>query len=103
MEHLLLRLPGCRALLADVHRSAGGHGIGYGMMLIRKRKALTLGRALHVPVFLVPSTQALNVAVALLESDDVEIVRARSWRGRGLLAVWWLAAPFRVGNPWLWL
>jgi putative glycosyltransferase (TIGR04372 family) len=102
MDHLLVRLPGCRALLADVHRSADGHGVGYGMMLIRMRKALTLGRALDVPVFLVPSRRALNMAVARLESDEVQIVRAESWRGRGLLALWWLAAPFRVGNPSLW-
>jgi putative glycosyltransferase (TIGR04372 family) len=54
-----------------------------------------------VPVFLVPSKRALNAAVARLESDEVEIVGAESWRGRCLLAVWRLAAPFRVGNPWL--
>jgi putative glycosyltransferase (TIGR04372 family) len=103
MDHLLVRLPGCRALLADVHRSADGHGIGYGMMLIRMRKALTLGRALRVPVFLVPSTQALNAAVTRLESDEIDLVRSASWRGRALTVVWRLAAPFRVGHPWLWV
>jgi putative glycosyltransferase (TIGR04372 family) len=103
MDHLLVRLPGCRALLADVHRSADGHGIGYGMMLIRTRKALAVGRALRVSVFLLPSKRALNAAVARLESDEIEIVRAESWKGRGLMAVWWLAAPFRVGNPWRWV
>jgi putative glycosyltransferase (TIGR04372 family) len=103
MDHLLVRLPGCHALLADVHRSADGHGIGYGMMLIRMRKALALGRALHVPVFLVPWAKALNPAVAWLESDEVDIVPARSWRGRALTLVWWFAAPLRVGHPGLWL
>ena len=103
MEHLLVRVRGRRLLLADVHRGSGGHGVGYGMTLIRMRRVLLLGRVLPATVFFVPSRSALNTAVTELESDDVRIVRPRSAAARALTALWILAAPFRIGDPWLWV
>ena len=102
MDHLLVRLPGRRVLLADVHRSADGHGVGYGMLLIRMRRVLLLGRMLQVPVCFVPSGNALNAAVTSLQSDDCLIIPPASWCGRCLAVLWRLSAPFRVGDPWLW-
>ena len=102
MEHAIYRLPGRRVLLANVHHSADGRGIGYGQMLIRMRRALLLARMTGMAVYLPPSGHAVNRAVLELESPDVEIVRARSWTAR-VLRVWWvLGAPFRLGRPWLW-
>jgi putative glycosyltransferase (TIGR04372 family) len=103
MDHLLVRLARRRVLLADVHGSPDGQGIGYGMMLIRMRRALLFARMADVRVFFVPSRASLNAAVTSLESDDVAIVPAGSWRGRALTLLWHLAAPFRIGSPWLWL
>jgi putative glycosyltransferase (TIGR04372 family) len=103
IEQLFVRLPGRRLLLADVHRSLEGHGVGYGMMLIRMRRVLAVGQMLRVPVFFVPSRKALNTAVTSLECDDPVIIPAGSWTARGLTALWWIAAPFRVGHPWLWI
>jgi len=87
MEHLLVRVRGRRLLLADVHRGSGGHGVGYGMTLIRMRRVLLLGRVLSATVFFVPSRSALNTAVTELESDDVRIVRPRSAAARALTAL----------------
>lgn len=103
IEQLFLPLPGRRVLLADVHRSLEGHGVGYGMMLIRMRRVLVVGQMLRAQVFFVPSRTALNTAVTSLECDDPIIVPGGSWTGRGLTALWWIAAPFRVGHPWLWV
>lgn len=102
MEHLILRLPRRRVLLANVHESPDGHGVGYGMMLIRMRRALTLGQMLHAQVFFVPSRKALNMAITSLESDDPVIVGPNSGAARVLRVLWWIAAPLRVGNPLLW-
>jgi putative glycosyltransferase (TIGR04372 family) len=102
MEHLFVSVPGCRVLLADVHRSPDGQGIGYGMMLIRMRRVLTVGQMLRMPVFFVPSRRARNTAVTRLQSDDVHVVSPERWSGRSLTALWWVAAPFRIGAPWLW-
>jgi putative glycosyltransferase (TIGR04372 family) len=103
MDHQLVRLPGRRVLLADVHRSADGHGIGYGMMLIRMRRVLLLARMLQVPVCFVASGTSLNAAVTRLESDDCVILPPESWSGRALTVLWRLSAPFRIGDPWLWV
>ena len=103
IEQLFLPLPGRRLLLADVHRSLEGHGVGYGMMLIRMRRVLVVGQMLRAQVFFVPSRTALNTAVTSLECDDPIIIPAGGWTGRGLTALWWIAAPFRVGHPWLWV
>ena len=102
MEQLLVRLPGRRVLLANVHESPDAQGIGYGMMLIRMRSVLEVGQMLRVQVFFVPSRMALNTAVTRLECDDPFIVAPGSWMASGLTALWWIAAPFRVGHPWLW-
>ncbi len=90
-------------LLADVHRSADGHGIGYGMMLIRMRRVLLLGRMLQVPVCFMTSGQPLNAAVMRLASDDCVIIAPGSWSRRALTVLWRLSAPFRIGDPWLWI
>jgi len=103
MEHLFVRLPGRRVLLVDVHESLEGHGVGYGMMLMRMRRALDAGQMLRTAVFFVPSRKALNTAVTRLESDDPEIVAPESWTGRALAVLWRIAAPFRIGAPWLWV
>ena len=102
MEHLFVRIPRLRLLLVNVHESPEGHGVGYGMMLIRMRRALVLGRMLHARVFLVPSRHALNTAITSLQSDDPVIVSPDSWTARALRVLWSIAAPFRVGNPVLW-
>ena len=102
MEHLFVRIPRLRLLLVNVHESPEGHGVGYGMMLIRMRRALGLGRILHARVFFVPSRHALNTAITSLQSDDPVIVSADSWTARALHVLWWIAAPFRIGNPLLW-
>jgi len=73
------------------------------MMLIRMRRVLLVGQMLRVPVFFVPSRQALNTTVTSLECDDPVIIAPGSWTARGLTALWWIAAPFRVGHPWLWI
>lgn len=103
IEQLFLRLPGRRVLLADVHRSLEGHGVGYGMMLIRMRRVLVVGQMLRVAVFFVPSRRALNTAVTSLECDDPVIIAPGTWTARVLTALWWMAAPFRIGHPWLWV
>lgn len=102
MDHIFLRLPVGRVLLANVHGSADGKGIGYGMMLIRMRRALLLGQIAHAPVLFVPSRKPINTAVTQLESDDVTIIPPESVRGRWLTFLWWISAPFRIGDPWLW-
>jgi len=102
MEQLFVRWPGRRVLLADVHESPEGHGIGYGMMLMRMRRVLVAGQRLRAQVFFVPSRKALNTAVTRLECDDPIIIAPGSWTARGLLALWYVAAPFRAGHPWLW-
>lgn len=102
MDHVFIRLLSGRVLLADVHGSADGHGIGYGMMLTRMRKVLRLGQMAEVPVLFVPSRKALNTAVTCLESDEVAIIPPGSWRGRCLTLLWRISAPFRIGDPWLW-
>jgi putative glycosyltransferase (TIGR04372 family) len=102
VEHLIFRLPRLRLLLVNVHESPDGHGVGYGMMLIRMRRALVLGQMLRARVFFVPSRSALNTAITSLHSDDPIIVDANSWAARGLHGLWWIAAPLRVGNPVLW-
>jgi putative glycosyltransferase (TIGR04372 family) len=102
VEHLFVRIPRLRLLLVNVHESPEGHGVGYGMMLIRMRRALVLGQMLHARVFFVPSRHALNTAITSLQSDDPVIVSADSWTGRALHVLWWIAAPFRIGNPLLW-
>ncbi|MBI2188124.1 MAG: TIGR04372 family glycosyltransferase [Acidobacteria bacterium] len=103
MDHLFLRLPGRRLLLADVHASLEGHGIGYGMMLVRMRRVFAAGQMLRAQVFFVPSGKALNTAVTSLQCDDPVIVAAGSWSARALTLLWWIAAPVRAGNSWLWI
>jgi putative glycosyltransferase (TIGR04372 family) len=102
MDHAILRFRGNRVLLANVHHSAEGRGIGYGQMLIRMRRALLLARMMGMAVYLPPSGRPINGAVLELESPDVEIIRARSWTARVLRARWALGAPFRFGRPGLW-
>ncbi len=102
MDHLFLRLPRRRVLLADVHRSADGQGIGYGMMLIRARRIFLVGRMANAAVLCVPRRSALNSAVTRLHSDDFVIIDPGSWTGRSLTALWYLLAPFRIGRPVLW-
>jgi putative glycosyltransferase (TIGR04372 family) len=102
MDYLFVRAWRPHVLLADVHSSPDGDGIGYGMMLIRMRRALLVGRTMHAQVLFVRPRQALNAAVMQLQSDDVDIIAPASWRARWLSCVWVAAAPFRVGGTWLW-
>jgi putative glycosyltransferase (TIGR04372 family) len=102
VEHLFVRVPRLRLLVVNVHESPEGHGVGYGMMLIRMRRALVLGQMLHARVFFVPSRHALNTAITSLQSSDPVIVSPESRAGRALHVLWRAAAPFRVGNPVLW-
>lgn len=102
MEFLIVGLPGRRVMLANVHRSLEGHGIGYGMMLIRMRRVLVSAQMLRAQVFFVPSRHALNPAVTRLQCDDPWIVSPDGWIAPVLRIVWWIAAPFRAGSPWLW-
>jgi len=102
MDYLFVPGPRRRVLLADVHSSPDGNGVGYGMMLIRMRRALLVGRATHAQVLFVRHSRALNAAVMQLQSDDVDIIAPGSWTARWLSWVWIAAAPFRVGAPWLW-
>lgn len=103
MEHLLIRSHGRDCLLVDLHASADGHGIGYGMMLIRMRRALLVGQLMRTAVFFVHPARALNRAVMALRSPQVEVIPHQGWLGRWLACVWMVAAPFRVGAPRLWL
>jgi putative glycosyltransferase (TIGR04372 family) len=103
MEHRFVSLPRRRVLLVDVHESPDGKGIGYGMMLIRMRRALVVGQMLGVHVYFVPSRKALSAVVTRLECDDPVIISPDSWTGRALTALWRVAAPFRLAHPWLWV
>src|SRR5262245_10564522 len=103
VEHLLIRSVGRRCLLADLHSSTDGNGIGYGMMLIRMRRALLVAQLLGAEVFFVRPGRALNQAVMQLRSDEVKIVAHNGARGRWLTLRWIAGAPFRVGAPGLWL
>ncbi|HXD18259.1 MAG TPA: TIGR04372 family glycosyltransferase [Vicinamibacterales bacterium] len=103
MDHLLVRLGRRTILLADVHRSTDGHGIGYGTLLIRTRRAFQFGQLARVPVLCVPWKRALNTAVTQLHSDELTVIRPESWVGRSLTVLWYLAAPFRIGDPILWM
>ena len=103
MDHLFIRLWRHRVVVANVHKSPDGKGLGYGMMLIRMRRVLLLGQMARVPVFFVPSRTALNTAVTRLQSDDVTIIAPESWTGRWLRVVWTLTSPFHIGRPWLWV
>lgn len=89
-------------LLADVVSSADGHGIGYGIMLKRLDKALRHAQLSGLSLFLVRESP-LNRVVFHLESDDVRILSRRGLRALPLMAIWYLAAPFRLGVPRLWL
>jgi putative glycosyltransferase (TIGR04372 family) len=102
VEQLFVRLPGRRVLLADVYESPEGHGIGYGMMLMRMRRVLLAGQRLRAQVFFVPSRKALNTVVTRLECDDPIIIAPGSRTARALTVLWCVAAPLRAGHPWLW-
>ena len=102
MDYLFVRTWRRLVLLANVHSSPDGRGIGYGMMLIRMRRALLVGRAMGAQVLFVRPRQALNAAVMELQSDDLDIIAPESWKARWLSCVWVAAAPFRVGGTWLW-
>lgn len=103
MEYLYTRVLGQRVLLADVHRSTDGHGIGYGMLLSRLHRVFLFGHTERAAVFCLPSRSALNTAVTRLESDAIEIVAPDSWRGRALTVLWYASAPVRIGDPRLWV
>jgi putative glycosyltransferase (TIGR04372 family) len=103
VDHLLIRSSRGQCLLVDVHCSADGKGIGYGMMLIRMRRALLAAQLQNAAVCFVRPGKAMNAAVMRLRSDEVEIVSPDSWRGWSLRWVWAVSAPFRAGRPWLWL
>jgi putative glycosyltransferase (TIGR04372 family) len=103
MEHLIVHSSRGKYLLVDPHSSADGKGVGYGMMLIRMRRALLAAQFLPAAVCFVHPRRALNAAVMRLRSDEIAIIPADSWRGRYLRCVWAAAAPFRAGHPWLWL
>src|SRR5690348_4017833 len=102
MNHLVLRAGRRGVLIADVAESADGHGIGYGIMLKRLDKALWYAQATGLSLFLVRES-AINRVVFRLESDDVRILPRRGPRAGLLKALWYAAAPFRIGAPWLWL
>ena len=102
MNHLVLRAGRRGVLLADVAESADGHGIGYGIMLKRLDKALWYAQATEQSLFLVRES-AINRVVFRLESDDVRILPRHGLRALLLKALWYAAAPFRIGAPWLWL
>jgi putative glycosyltransferase (TIGR04372 family) len=102
MDHLVLRAGRRGVLIADVTASADGHGVGYGIMLKRLDKALWFAQATGLALFLVRESP-INRVVFRLESDDVRIVPRRGPRRLLLTAIWYLAAPFRVGAPWLWM
>ena len=91
-----------RVLLADVHRSPDGKGIGYGMMLIRMRRAILVGQLMNAQVLFVRPRRSLNAAVMHLQRDDLGIIPPSSWRARWLTCLWFVAAPLRAGAPWLW-
>lgn len=98
-----MRLGRRRVLMADVRFSADGKGIAYGQLLIRIERVLRFGQVMGVAVFFVAPVTSINAAVFHLQSEDVEIVPPDSWRARWLKCVWFAAAPFRLGAPWLWL
>lgn len=102
MDHLVLRTGKRGVLIADVSASADGHGIGYGIMLKRFDKALSYAQASGLSLFFVRESP-INRIVFRLESDDVRIVPRRGLPRLLLTAIWHLAAPFRIGAPWLWL
>jgi putative glycosyltransferase (TIGR04372 family) len=102
MNHLVLRAGRRGVLIADVAESADGHGIGYGIMLKRLDKALWYAQATGLPLFLVRES-TINRVVFRLESDDVRILPRQGLRAMVLKALWYAAAPFRIGAPWLWL
>lgn len=102
MDHVVLRAGRRGVLIADVAASADGHGIGYGIMLKRLDKALWYAQATGLSLFLVRES-AINRVVFRLESDDVRIVPRHGLRSVLLTAAWFLAAPFRIGAPRLWL
>ena len=102
MDHLFVRFGRRRVLLADVRCSADGKGVGYGTMLIRMERVLRFGQVMGVPVMFVRPAKAINTAVLYLRSDDVEIISPAGWRAFWLKCVWFAAAPFRLGSPWLW-
>jgi putative glycosyltransferase (TIGR04372 family) len=54
-------------------------------------------------VFFIRSRRALNTAVTRLECDDPRIIAPDGWTAAGLTILWRLAAPVRVGAPWLWV
>ena len=72
MEHLLVQSSRGKYLLVDPHSSADGKGVGYGMMLIRMRRALQAAQLLSAGVCFVRPRSALNAAVIRLRSDEVE-------------------------------
>ncbi len=102
MDHLLLRLGHRRILIVDACSSPEGHGIGYGILLKRIDKVLTLARAAKASVFYVREATAINTAVFRVQSEDVRVLPQAGWRAAGLRALWAVTAPFRLGSPWLW-
>ena len=103
MDHQLVRVGGRQVLIVDVAASDDGHGVGYGIILKRIRRALLFGAAMRVPVFYAREAPAINTAVFRLHSPDVEILPRGGWTAWRLRTVWIAMAPFRFGAPRLWL
>jgi putative glycosyltransferase (TIGR04372 family) len=103
VDHQLVRVGGRQILIVDVAASDDGHGVGYGIILKRIRRALLFGAAMRVPVFYAREARSINTAVFRLHSPDVEILPRTGWTSRRLRATWVVTAPFRFGAPGLWL
>jgi putative glycosyltransferase (TIGR04372 family) len=103
VDHQFVRVGGRQVLIVDVAASDDGHGVGYGIILKRIRRALLFGAAMRMPVFYAREARAINTAVFRLQSPDVEILPRTGWTALRLRAVWLATAPFRFGAPGLWL
>ena len=103
MDHLFVRVGKRPVLIADVCASADGEGIGYGMVLKRIDKVLSLARATRAAVFYSREARSINTAVFRLRSDAVAILPRTGWQALWLRLAWTVTAPFRLGAPRLWI
>lgn len=103
MDHELVRLGRCRALLCDPYLSADGKGVGYGTLLLRIQEALRVAKATETSVFFIRPRNAINRAVFDLRSPQVEIIGQADWRALWLRLYWHASAPIRLRAPRLWL
>ena len=94
---------GRRVLVVEVCTSDDGHGVGYGQLLKRIDRALWYAKGLNADVFYARESKAFNRSVFRVHPADVTVIGRRGALALWLRIVWHAGAPFRLGDPVLWI